>query len=120
MHPGAFEVLYACREQEVCFQPSTGVEWRTQRPEIFCYAAGQEPLPLMEARQTLQPGDQVRVLREPYENAVGEILSLPGQPRYLESGIAAWGAEIDLASVGAVFVPLENLEIIRYKEERNL
>jgi hypothetical protein len=120
MHPRAFEYLYSCRDQEVCFQPSTGVEWPTQRPEVFCYVAGQERAPWIEAQEALSLGDRVRVLRAPHENAIGEIVALPGQARRLESGITAWGAEVDLASVGVVYVPLENLESIRHQEEQNL
>jgi hypothetical protein len=58
-------------------------------------------------------GTWVRVLRAPYQNAGGEIVSLPRHPQRLASGITTWGAEVDLESAGTVYVPLENLEIIR-------
>jgi hypothetical protein len=113
MHPEAYDLLHSCAGQEVCFQPSTGVEWRTQRPEVFCFIPGQDRPALTEPSPAMGIGTQVRVLRAPYQNAVGEILSLPGYPRRLASGITAWGAEVDLGSAGTVYVPLENLEVIR-------
>ena len=113
MHPEAFELLSACAGQEVCLQPSTGVDDKTQRPEVFCFAPGPERPALAEPSESLSIGAWVRVLRAPYQNAVGEIVSLPRHSRRLASGVMAWGAEVNLEAVGTVFVPLENLEIVR-------
>jgi hypothetical protein len=113
MHPEAFELLVECAGQEVCVQPYTGVEWKTQRPEVFCFTPGQERPALTRASETLSIGAWVRVLRAPYQNAVGEIVSLPQHPQRLASGITIWGAEIRLQAADTVFVPLENVEIIR-------
>jgi hypothetical protein len=113
MHPDAFELLSSCVDQEVCFQPSTRVEHRAQRPEVFCFVPGQEHPALTAPSEALSLGTRVRVLRAPYQNAIGEIVSLPRRPRRLVSGVIAWGAEVDLEPAGVAYVPLENLEIIR-------
>jgi hypothetical protein len=112
MHAEAFELLNACAGQEVCVLPRAG-DGQAQRPEVFCFTPGPDRPALAEPSEALSIGDWVRVLRAPHQNAVGEIVSLPRHPQRLASGIIAWGAEINLESVGTVFVPLENLEIIR-------
>jgi hypothetical protein len=113
MHPKAFKVLAACEGQEVCFQPATQVDWKTQRPEVFCFVPDRERPVLTESSPSLCIGDRVRILRAPHHNAEGEILAFSRHPRRLASGITAQGAEIDLGTAETVFVPLQNLEIIR-------
>jgi len=44
---------------------------------------------------------------------LGQVASFPSHPYRVESGIRTLGAEVELDSVGRVFVPLENLERIR-------
>jgi hypothetical protein len=113
MHPWVFELLHSIVGQEVCFQPSTRADWKTQRPEVFCSAPSQDRPALIEPSPLLDVGDRVRILRAPYQNTVGEIVSLPTHPRRLGSGITTWGAEVDLGPAGTAYIPLENLEIIR-------
>jgi hypothetical protein len=87
-----------------------------QRPELFVYLPGSgrdsRPPPLAPGL-SIQESARVRVLRAPRRHAIGEIISLPSRPRRLGSGIRAQGAVVVLDSGGTVFVPLENLEIIR-------
>jgi hypothetical protein len=113
MAADAFELLQSCVGQEVCLNPSPQGASRVQRPEIFCYAPGEDGPPLAAPTMSLEVGARVRALRAPYQNDVGEILSLPASPRRLSSGAQVWGAEVDLESAGVVFIPLENLEILR-------
>lgn len=113
MHAEAFRLLQACAGQDICFQPSTRVGWKTQRPEVFCFSFDQDRPALIAASETLNVGARARVLRAPYSDAVGEIVTLPGRPRRLASGITAWCAQVRLESGDTVYVPLENLEIIR-------
>jgi hypothetical protein len=113
MHPRAYALLHSIAGQEVCLQPSAGAERKTQRPELFCLSPSQDRPAPIEPSSMLDVGDQVRVLRAPYQNAVGEIVSLPTHPRRLASGIVTWGAEVDLGSAGTAYIPLENLEMTR-------
>jgi hypothetical protein len=113
MDPATFALLDSFAGREACFSPLTRVEYKTQRPEVFVYMPVEGRPPLTEPATSLSVGTRVRALRAPYENAVGEVVSLPPHPRRLASGVQAWGAEIDLESIGNVFIPLRNLEIIR-------
>jgi hypothetical protein len=113
MAADTFELLQSCVGQEVCFNPAVQAESRIQRPEIFCYAPGEDGPPLTAPSTSLEVGARVRALRAPYQNDVGEIVSLPVFPRRLASGAEAWGAEVDLPAAGKVFIPLENLELLR-------
>jgi hypothetical protein len=113
MAAGTFELLQSCVGQEVCLNPAAQAASRMQRPEVFCYTPGEDGPPLTAPTTSLEIDARVRALRAPYQNDVGEIVSLPAAPRRLASGAEAWGAEVDLESAGKVFVPLENLEILR-------
>jgi hypothetical protein len=115
MHPEAFELLSACAGQEVCVQPSAAAsgDGKAQGPEVFCFTPGPDRPALAQHSPSLSIGAWVRVLRAPYLYEMGEIVSLPVHPRRLQSGVIAWGAQVNLESAGTVFVPLENLQVIR-------
>jgi hypothetical protein len=118
-----FDLLSESVGREVSFAPTSEGTAQAHRPELFCYLQGSEaaePLagrddrpPLIVQGAPLRRGVRVRVLRAPHLYAEGEIVSLPEVPQRLDSGLTAWGAEVDLDAVGRVFVPLENLESIR-------
>ena len=64
------------------------------------------------AELAAEAGATVRILRAPHTGAVGKIVSVPKLPQVLESGISAWGAEIELTGGEQIFVPWLNLELI--------
>jgi hypothetical protein len=117
-----FELLSESVGREVCFAPTSESTAQAHKPELFSYLSGSdesegdgraERPALMVQGAALQKGARVRVLRAPHLYAEGEIVSLPEVPQRLDSGITAWGAEVDLDDAERVFVPLENLESIR-------
>jgi hypothetical protein len=115
--PGAtFELLADYVGQEISFVPTAGGPEGTHKPELFGYTPIEDreesPMPISQGA-TLENGTRVRVLRAPYQYAEGVIVSLPDIPQRLTSGLYAWGAEVDLESIGRVFVPYQNLESIR-------
>lgn len=57
-------------------------------------------------------GAQVRITGGQHIGETGKIAEISTAPRTFESGVSAWGAEIDLASSNRDFVPWENLELI--------
>lgn len=63
-----------------------------------------------------QVGTRVRILAGPSRGEIGTIAEIPDAPHTLESGVSAWGADIQTTS-GNLFVPWENLELI---DEPNL
>jgi hypothetical protein len=105
----AFELLRAQSGQDACLNPTL----EAKRPEIFVPEDVESPPPVAEMGAQVAVGTTVRALRAPCENAVGQVVSLPPRPFRLESGVRTMGAEVDLASVGNVFIPFENLEIMR-------
>jgi hypothetical protein len=107
------ELLTSYDGHEVCFSPTMQAEWGRYRPEIVIPLSSTGRLSDPEQSTFLAVGTRVRALRAPYEGAQGEIVSLPQHRRRLGSGIATKTAEVDLESVGRVFLPLQNLEIIR-------
>jgi len=111
MNRSAFRVLESHSGQETCCSPTVQPRWETQRPEVFVPRTVSERPP-SPGRATLEAGTRVRVLRAPYENAIGQVVGVPPQPRRLGSGALVRGAEVDLDSEGRAFVPLENLEIM--------
>ena len=105
----AFDLLRSQSGQDVCLNPAL----EANRPEIFIPQDVESPPPIAELGAQVEVGTTVRALRAPYENEIGQVVSLPPRPFRLESGVRTLGAEVDLASVGKVFIPFENLEIVR-------
>ena len=85
--------------------------WDVRRPEVVIPLPAEGRPPTAGYGGTLDVGARVRVLRAPYESAIGQVISFPSLPRQLESGIRARGAIVDLDGT-RVFVPFENLEIV--------
>ena len=113
MNASAFDVLHSYTGREACFSPTTRLRWEGIRPEVVIPLSSEEEPSEIEYGVPLEVGTRVRKLRAPHENALGWVASLPSHPYLVESGIRTLGAEVELDSVGKVFVPLENLERIR-------
>jgi len=118
-----YDLLADLVGQEVCFAPTSAGTAQAHKPELFSYILGSDlsepgegrdewPAPVAQGL-ALQKGGRVRLLRAPHQYAEGQIVSLPEVPQRLDSGLTAWGVEVDLDAGERVFVPLENLESIR-------
>lgn len=110
-----FELLASHVGEEISVNATMGTRRGTDRPEVFipavtssASAAGIVAAPVPETCV----GATVRILCAPHANEIGKIDALPNLPQNLESGISAWGAEIELAGGEGVFVPWENLELV--------
>ncbi|MDE3092070.1 MAG: hypothetical protein KGJ80_22070, partial [Chloroflexota bacterium] len=109
-----FELLTAHHGDEASINTAFGSR-TAARPEVFIpvMASG------MSGGAALPPstlvadiGARVRVVTDASRGAIGKILAVPETPRTLESGVTAWGAEVELTTGDRVFVPWENLELI--------
>jgi len=109
-----FGLLASYAGQEVSFCPTGEGTAQSHKPELFGYApeGREDRAELYSPGAPLQVGGRVRMLRAPYLYAEGEVVSLPEVPQRLDSGLNAWGAQVDLDAIGRVFVPFENLESI--------
>lgn len=104
-----FELLRSNAGREVSISGKTQPRWGAVRPEILIHSQRREIVP---ARQQLEVGVQVRVIRQPYLGSVGKVVSLPSQPRVVDSGAMLKGAVVELEEGGRVFVPYANLELV--------
>ncbi len=83
--------------------------WRT---EVFIPALSERELAKPFAPLTAQMNARVRLLTAPSEGAIGKIVKIPPVPQSLESGVTAWGADVELTGSERVFAPWQNLELI--------
>jgi hypothetical protein len=113
MSDRAYRLLQANVGRETCISPAIQPRWEVRRPEVVIPLTTETQPPVVEPGAQIEIGTTVRAMRAPYENLVGRVASLPAVPRRLASGIRAHGAVVDLQTVGRVFVPFANLEILR-------
>ncbi len=108
-----FDLLVTHAGEETALNPATRAHGGATRPEVFIPllqttgAAGVLPPPPLSA----EAGARVRVTAGAQIGAIGKIVAISKAPQLLDSGIHAWGAEIECNSE-RVFVPWENLELI--------
>jgi hypothetical protein len=108
-----FELLRSHAGREASISGVTRLRWGTVRPEIIIPLQGKGAIPSpQQLGDALEVGDQVRVIRQPYLGSVGQVVSLPSQPRAVDSAAGPRGAEVELEEKGRVFVPYANLELI--------
>ena len=113
MNADTFALLQLYAGREALLNPVTGPSHTNCFPELLVPLPAQPGTPAEHKHLSLRVGTRVRVLCLPYWNMIGRVAALPPHLRRVESGVKAHGAEVDLESVGRVFVPLENLEIVR-------
>ena len=113
MNDRAYQLLQANVGRETCISPVIQPRWEVRRPEIVIPLPAETQPPLLEPGAQIEPGTWVRATRVPYQNLVGRVALLPTGPRHLASSARVPGAIVDLQTVGRVFVPFANLEILR-------
>jgi hypothetical protein len=112
MNSVAFKVLSTNSKREATvnaerFDRHTGI-----RPEVIIpLPVTQEP-PVPRDVDTLAPGQQVRIRRDPKTGEIGTIVSLRSGLSTLPSGLRVPAAEVKLENGEQILVPLVNLEIM--------
>jgi hypothetical protein len=84
------------------------------RPEIFIpvlVTAGSSDSAMPPPALIADVGSPVRIAAGAHRGEIGKIVDMPAMPRTLESGVQAWGAEVQV-SEEHFFVPWDNLELI--------
>ncbi len=109
-----FDLLAARDGKEISLSTAMAPRGGARRPEAFIPGA-----PTTELQQVQPPppliasiGATVRLLGLHSPSRVGKIMDVPDLPRGLESGVTAWGAEIEMTGGERIFVPWSNLELI--------
>lgn len=109
-----FDLLAAhVGEETIINTPSASAS--PNRPETFIpilAGSGSGEVAVPPPTLIAQIGASVRVISGAQCGRIGKIAEIATLPRILESGVAAWGAEITLDGGQRLFVPWENLELI--------
>jgi hypothetical protein len=109
-----FKLLQSQSGREAALSGITRTRWGIARPEILIpLPADSKPVAPPAHGTLLSINLRVRVVRGPHQGEVGAVTALYDQPRRIESGARAYGAEVNLDASGKIFVPLTNLEILR-------
>jgi hypothetical protein len=109
-----FKLLQSQAGREAALSGITRTRWGITRPEIIIpLPADSKPSMPSSVGTLLSINLRVRVVRGPHQGEVGAVTALYDQPRKIESGARAYGAEVNLDGSGKMFVPLTNLEILR-------
>jgi transcription antitermination factor NusG len=61
----------------------------------------------------MEPGDMVRIIREPYFGVIGRVEGLPVQPQQIETETKVRVVKIKLPDGSVVVVPRANVEMIQ-------
>ncbi len=109
-----FDLLAAHVGEETIIN-TPDVPTSSHRPEAFIpilAGSGSGETAVPPPTLVAQTGAQVRVIGGARRGQIGHLAEIANLPHTLESGVAAWGAEITLGAGERVFVPWENLELI--------
>lgn len=120
-----FDILKRLEGHQASLSARMGDPWDSTRPEIIVPLEEEAPGDAPHFHRSHDPsrptrtGDWVRVVRQPLSGQIGEIVTLPDEPRRLPSGLSLAGAQVAFTreqcpqGVGASqFVPWLNLERI--------
>lgn len=112
MNSAAHKLLSTNAKREVTLNAEAYDRYTGARPEVIIpLPISSDPPPPREV-ETLAPGLQVRMRRQPAMGMIGSILTIkPGQTT-LPSGLRAPAAEVKLENGETVVVPLVNLEVV--------
>jgi hypothetical protein len=107
----AFRLLSTNVEREISLNAAVYDHQTGQRPEIVIPLEGQGAPPVPMDLETVEIGQQVKILRAPYHGKVGTIARLLGVVR-LPNGMRVETAEVTLSDEEKALVPLANLEVL--------
>ena len=114
MNPVVFNILMEHVGEEVSLDPGDLNPWRPRRPEVIIPLPATGAPPSEVALDTaLNLGNTVRVVRGPHKGVMGDIIGFPESPVLYEIGLSLDSVEIQTAAGEDVFVPVNNVEIVR-------
>jgi hypothetical protein len=123
-----FELLKNNAGAKTSINGATQIRAGVLRPEIIIprvngvgagagTGAGGKPSgesPETETESGMEPGDMVRIIREPYFGVIGRVEGLPVQPQKIETETKVRVVEIRLPDNSVVAVPRANVEMIQF------
>lgn len=111
INQAAFRLLSTNVERDVSLNAALFDRQTGQRPEVIIPMKGQGAPPVPMDLQNVEVGQQVHILRAPYQGKVGTIERLLGVVRF-PNGLRVEAAEVSLGEEDRALVPLANLEIL--------
>ncbi|TAK10661.1 MAG: hypothetical protein EPO32_14500 [Anaerolineae bacterium] len=112
MNAAAYKLLSTNAGREIAVDAEPFDRFSGERPEaiIGLPAGGQPPVPL--DLDTFKIGQRVRVGKAPRLAAIGSLRRLPEGLSRFNSGLRAYGAEVEFENGETSLVPLANIEVI--------
>jgi hypothetical protein len=109
-----FALLHGNAGREAMLSADTQTRWGARRPEVLIPLRSEAEIPTEEpGPRPLQAGDQVRLLRSPYQGVLGKVVAVPERPQLIESGARLPAARVELEDGDLALIPVVNLEVIR-------
>lgn len=113
MSQRTFELLKGFEGYEASVNGATQIRAGVLRPEIIIPHDERAELGSKEDLASgMVPGTKIRVIRQPYFGAIGEVHSLPVELQQLESESRVRVLDVELGDGSVVTVPRANVEII--------
>ena len=110
-----FDLLKSKEGQMACINGATQIRAGVIRPEVVIPIAGDikaQDSDQISATDGLQIGSPIRVIRQPYFGAIGEVSDLPPALRQLESESKARVLEVQFKDGKKAVIPRANVELI--------
>jgi hypothetical protein len=112
MNTAAYKLLSTNVKREITLNAMVFDQLTGDRPEVIIPLTGVENPPMPINISQLKTSDQVRILRAPYQGAIGTVHAiLPGLTRF-PSGIQVEATEVLLENGEKAVVPLANIEVL--------
>jgi len=111
MNSAAYKLLTTNEQREAVVNAEPWDRYTGSRPEVFIPLPAMSGTPAPKSADVFSPGQQVHIVRKPYQGNIGVIQDLPGMMTF-PSGLRSQAAEIRLDSGEVVCLPLANLEVI--------
>jgi len=112
MNSAAFKLLTTNERREVAVNAQAWDPFTGNRPEIVIPLPANVDPPLPQDTEQFSAGQQVRLIRAPYQGSLGTIVEIRQGVSPFPNGISAPAAEIQLESGEKTTVPLVNLEVL--------
>jgi hypothetical protein len=113
MSQRTFELLKGFEGCDASVNGATQIRAGVLRPEIIIpHDEGAELGSKEDLASGMVPGTRIRIIRQPYFGAIGEVHSLPVELQQLESESRVRVLDVELGDGSVVTVPRANVEII--------
>ncbi len=114
MAAGTFDLLKSRNGEKASVSGATQIRAGVMRPEIIIpgMPAHINEVKRDQGRGWIEPGDPIRIIREPYFGILGKVKSLPPELTVIGSESKARILEVELDDGKVIVVPRANIEVL--------